>query len=414
MQATGSLASGLMVGPGLAPSYSNSDLAADLAAAAQGQSVLGWGAKQTTAYMQRASLVGHMFNDILADPYLPVAIRSQFDALRLATIKVALRDLAFVSDLDHPVRGLINELATMATAARAASGEDSLLRISELVGQIQKQFDVAAELLRKPSADIELVNTEQAERFLEQQAAQTEARRLAMVKKVRRVIAEELQLRVRGTSISDDLKPLLHSAWAPMMAMQLLQHGPESEQWLEGLRLLDRILLSIDRDHPEARDAAQRRSLAADLTAVFNDINLGGERLRAALEGFGRAVDAVAAEPEVSVEVASENEALNVGTPVEPLNPSDDGSSDLLGMLLQPGAWFLVHDHDRGDPRWMKAVAFYAGLDCGAFAEFDGGNTLIVKSRTLLDDLVARRTVPVDLSPTAKDAFERHVARAVA
>lgn len=432
LQGTDYSSGSTMLGPGGASSYSNAHLAADLTAAAQGQTILGWGAKQTTAYMQRASLVGHMFNDILTDPYLPAAIRGQFEALRLATIKVALRDLAFVSEPDHPVRGLINELAAMATAARAASGEDSLARIAELVGEIQKQFDVAADLLRKPSAEVELLDTEQAERFLEQQAAQTTARRHAMVKKVRRVIAEELQLRARGTAITDDLKPLLHSAWAPMMAMQLLQHGPESEQWLEGLRLLDRVLLCLHRDHPEARVPEQRQALVADLASVFTEVKLGEDRLRAALDGFGRAIDAAAAEA-TAAQVAEADEVVEPADTVdtvetrepasqdaegpaegETIAPKDDEGAQLLEMLLQPGAWFLVHDHDRGEPRWMKAVAFYAGLDCGAFAEFNGGNTLIVKAKPLLDDLVARRTVPVDLSPSVKDSFERYVARAQA
>jgi hypothetical protein len=60
----------------------------------------------------------------------------------------------------------------------------------------------------------------------------------------------------------------------------------------------------------------------------------------------------------------------------------------------------------------MKAVAYYAGLDCAAFAEFNGSNTLLLKSRTLLDDLVSRKTVPIDLGPAAKTALDRFLARA--
>jgi hypothetical protein len=60
----------------------------------------------------------------------------------------------------------------------------------------------------------------------------------------------------------------------------------------------------------------------------------------------------------------------------------------------------------------MKAVAYYAGLDCAAFAEFNGSNTLLLKSRMLLEDLLARRTVPVDLGPSARSALDRYLARA--
>jgi len=389
--------------------YTNASLAADLAAAAQGQPIIGWGQRQSHAYVQRASLVGHMFNDILADPHLPTSLRTQFDGLRMSTIKVALKDIAFITDPDHPVRGLINELATMATTARTG-GDGTLSRISELVTQIQKQFDIAAESLRKPSAEIELVETDQAERFIEQQMAQTSTRRQAMVKKVRRIIAEELQLRTRGCVITDDVRPLLNSAWAPMMAMHLLHHGPSSAQWKQGMNSLDGILRALDPQRPEARSAAERSALFKALDDEFRAAGLAEARVRSALEGFERALSVI------STTKAPENLLPPTPPPVTlslpTANGGQEGVGELLELLIQPGAWFLIFDHDRNESRWMKAVAYYAGLDCAAFAEFNGGNTLLLKSRTLLDDLVARKTIPIDLGPSAKTALDRFIARA--
>lgn len=389
--------------------YSNASLAADLAAAAQGQVIVGWGPRQTTAYVQRASLVGHMFNDILADPHLPSNLRSQFDGLRLSTIKVALKDFAFVSDPDHPVRGLINELATMATTARAGGG-DSLERIAELVGQIQRQFDIASETLRKPAADIELIDTDQAERFIEQQVAQTNARRQAIVKRVRRIIAEELQLRTRGHTISDDVRTLLHSAWAPMMAMHLLHHGPDSAQWNSGMSLLDRILSTLDPRRVETRGTTVLGLLCTDIETELRGVGLSETRIAGVIEGYRKTL------AEIGPPEAAEAPEVDLSPPPVSLSAvtpgTAEGVSELLEVLVTPGAWFLIHDHDRGESRWMKAVAFYAGLDCAAFAEFNGSNTLLVKSRTLLDDLIARRTVPIDLGPAAKSSLDRFLARA--
>lgn len=389
--------------------YTNASLAADLAAASQGQPIVGWGPRQATAYVQRASLVGHMFNDILADPHLPTSLRSQFDGLRMSTIKVALKDLAFVSDPDHPVRGLINELATMATTARTG-GDAALSRIAELVGQIQKQFDIAAETLRKPAAEIELIDTEQAERFIEQQMVQAAARRQAMVKKVRRIIAEELQLRTRGCTISEGVRPLLNSAWAPMMAMHLLHHGPNSAQWKQGMATLDRILQALDPRRADARGETERAELFKALDDEFRGAGLAEARVRSALDGFDQALR------EIKTTVTPDNvyatPAPAVSLSALSSSGAQEGVGELLELLIQPGAWFLIFDHDRGESRWMKAVAYYAGLDCAAFAEFNGSNTLLLKSRTLLDDLVSRKTVPIDLGPAAKTALDRFLARA--
>lgn len=377
--------------------YSNASLAADLAAAASGRTVGGWTPRQSTAYLQRTSLVGHLFNELLADPNLPRSLHGQFDGLRLSTMKVALQDIAFIVDPDHPVRGLINELATMAATARAG-GPAHMARIAELVGQIQQQFDIAADALREPPAEIELVELDQAERFIEQQLAQAAERRQAIVRKVRRIIAEELQLRTAGIAIDDTLRPLLHSLWAPMMAMHLLHRGPDSLEWQRGIAALERIttmLAGADRGH----DGAAVASLRADLEKEFRAVGLTEGRIRRSLDDLETALSRPAGE-----------------APAGEAAPDSAGGADdlvqLLEQLVQPGAWFLIHDHDRQQRRWMKTVAYYAGLDCAAFAEFDGGNTLLLKSRMLLDDLLARRSVPVDLGPSARAALDRYLARA--
>ncbi len=392
-----------------AAAYSNASLAADLAAASQGLTILGWTPRQTAAYVQRASLVGHMFNDILADPHLPSPLRVQFDGLRLSTMKVALKDVAFISDPDHPVRGLINELATMASTARTG-GPEHQARIAELVSQIQQQFDIAAESLRKPPPEIELIATDQAERFIEEQMAQTATRRQAIVAKVRRIIAGELHLRTSGTTISDEVRPLLNSLWAPMMAMHLLHHGPESAEWKRGFAELDQIVAMLDPARDDQRSEALRRELRAELATAFKAVGLAEGRINDALNGFEAALCKIQpnqppADPSLD---AAPPPVLHAATAAD----ATENVTELLEQLVQPGAWFLVHDHDRNEGRWMKAVAYYAGLDCAAFAEFDGSNTLLLKSRMLLDDLLVRRTVPIDLDPAARAALDRYLARA--
>ena len=388
--------------------YSTASLAADLAAASLGEPIAGWSPRQTTAYVQRANLVGHMFNEFLADPHLSSELRPQFDELRMATMKVALKDIAFVVDPDHPVRKLINELATMASTARVG-GPVQLDRIADLVQQIQKQFEIAAEALRKPSPEIELLGIEQAERFIEQQMAQTAARRASIVRKVRQIIAEELQLRTHGMTISDDLRPLLNSLWAPMMAMHLVHRGPDSVEWRRGIDSLERLLAMLDPARADLRGEAQVNSLLALLDAEFKSVGLAESRVGPALQAFAAKLKSIAPAPASA--------PADTTPPPADAAPATAGEApaspaELLELLVQPGAWFQVFDPDRNERRWMKAVAYYAGLDCAAFAEFNGGNTLLLKSRMLLNDLSARRTLPVDLNPTARAALDRYLARA--
>jgi hypothetical protein len=151
MSATGSVLAPSGGGGGGGGFYGDMQLSSDLAAAAQGRIVPGWESPRAYAYVQRAGVVGRMFNDILEDPTLPAPLKPRFDQLRFAVIKNALRDSSFFTDKQHPVRGLMNELTTMAAAARA-SGMEALKRIEDLVGQIQGQFDVAADSIRSQTA----------------------------------------------------------------------------------------------------------------------------------------------------------------------------------------------------------------------------------------------------------------------
>ena len=283
-----------------------------------------------------------------------------------------------------------NELATMAATAKAG-GPDQLARIAELVEQIQKQFDIASESLRKPATEPELVGTDQAERFIEQQMAQTAARRQAIVKKVRRIIAEELQLRTCGTAIADDVRPLLNSLWAPMMAMHLLHHGPDSAEWKRGIAVLERIVAGLDPARPDQRSATLVQALREELESDFKTVGLAETRIVEGLDGFETAllrIGAAAQGLDPALDTILDTPPSEAELPAVSTPETRENLAELLEQLVQPGAWFLIHDHDRNESRWMKAVAYYAGLDCAAFAEFNGTNTLLLKSKMLLDDLL--------------------------
>jgi hypothetical protein len=405
--------------------YGNAQLAADLADAARGRPIAGWAPGQAAAYVQRTGLVGQMFNDILSDPHLPESLRMPFDTLRLSVIKTALDDPQFIADPAHPVRSLVNELGTIAAAARTAESE-SLRRIERLVDEIRSQFEVAAESVRASTASAKPVAPEDAERFVEQQGAQAEVRRLAMIKKVRRIVAEELQLRTLGLSLPLEVRPLIYSAWAPMMSVHLLRGGPEGIDWRNGLAQLEAVLAALDPASEVATDVVRRTVLIEGLRKSFAAVGLVESRIDLVLAGLAKALDGVhdagrtagTATETASAASASSAETLTdhapdlttaaaaVAAAVKPAARTPEANRALLDLLIVPGAWFRIFDRDRQCSRWLKAVALYPGMDCAAFAEFNGKNTLLVKASLLLDDLAARRAEPLDVSPATRRALQ--------
>ena len=447
------MGSGPAVSGGANPSgggygYADAQLSAELATAASGQVVPGWEAPRAYAYVQRAGAVGQMFNDLMQDPTLPAPLKPRFDQLRFSVIKSALRDTSFFSDNKHPVRGLMNELTTLAASARA-SGMEALQRIEELVGQIQGQFDVAAEEVRSQTALPGKVDEKTLDKFFSQQKEEARQRRQAIIERTRRVVAEELQLQLLGRKIPDGMRPLLNSGWAPLAALRLLKQGADSEGWTDAMALLKRLLESVDPRRPAARSTDRLRELETDTRTRLGEVGMIEDRINALMGSWRESLaeveaDAAALAPpqpeaaptptpvagedvervtetEVAAEPA-ESDASDVpdSTPTPPAPaPADDESeppmeapdaNTLLDLLMVLSSWFRVYDHDRGQNRWLKVVAHHPADQMVTFAEFNGQNKLQVRTSVFLDDLVANRAEPIDLGPAARRSLDAYLA----
>ncbi|TDU28632.1 uncharacterized protein DUF1631 [Panacagrimonas perspica] len=281
-------------GGGGANYYGDVQLGADLVAVASGRIVPGWEAPRAYAYVQRAGAVGQMFNELMQDPSLPAPLKPRFDQLRFSVIKSALRDTSFFADRQHPVRGLMNELTTLAASARA-SGMDALRRIEELVGQIQGQFDVAADDVRSQSALPGAVDEKTLEQFFAQQKEDARQRRQIIIERTRRVVAEELQLQTLSRKIPDAVWPLLNSGWAPLAALCLLKLGGDSDGWRDAMKLLNRVLDSVDIRRPAARSRDNVDELAQDLADSFHEIGMIPDRIHALLRSWRTGIEEVEA-----------------------------------------------------------------------------------------------------------------------
>lgn len=435
--------------------YSDPDLAAELAQLARGVSLPGWSQQQSYASVQRTGLVGQMFNDILADPVVPDQLKPRFDDLRFGVIKAALKDGEFFEDAQHPVRGLVNELATMAAEARAM-GLESLKRIEDVVGRILDQFGEMASAVREASQKSERLPADKIERFLDEQLVQSKARRQALIEKARRVVSEELQLRIAGHYVPASAKALLQTGWIPMMSLRLLRHGMDSPLWRQGMVLLERILHALDRNN-RALVEEEHHELFADIEDTWRSVGMPQKQIREELRGYRMALEEVdrlrapAALAPAPAPAPASSQAPNYGpavnsllarlgeadakrlvttgrhaplaaapaaaAPVAPAPAAAVPPSE-LDDILKPGCWFKVHDHARKEGRWLKFIARYgqdderpAYRDSLAFAEFNGKNTVMVKTNQLLRDIAEGLAEPYDQSPKARQVFGGMVGR---
>jgi len=422
MGAAGGSYQGAVLGSG----YADAMLASELMAAARGQSVEGLDPGHAWAMTQRAGLVGRMFNEIVADPNLPRGITSALEGLRFPVIKTALSDSTFFSDQQHPVRSLINDLASMAASTRAG-GPDAMARFEELTQRVKQQFDLNAETVRPKAREAAPLEQGDIERFLDQQLAQGRERRQVIVDKVKKVVAQELELQtLTHQPLPETAEPLLRSGWGPLMAMRLLRNGHDSELWRAGMELLHRVLFALNPKLPNARSAAEREALRRDLGVALAEVGMPVERIDGLLQGLEHALDDVqqdavtesAAAPPApaAADLAPPESALHellaklpstpeeppaapVVAPPLPEAPPMATPERLLEKLLQLGSWFRVYDRSNHDTRWLKLTAWHPQAHRASFAEFDGRNLLTLHTNDLYADLMMGRSEPIDIEP---------------
>lgn len=422
MSAGGPPGAGSYSGNLLGSGYADAVLASELVAAARGQSVQGLDPGHAWAMTQRAGLVGRMFNDIVADQNLPRGVTGALEALRFPVIKTALSDISFFSDPNHPVRSLVNDLGSMAAATRAG-GAEAMGRFEELARKVKQQFDINAEAVRPKARAAAPLEEGAIESFLDQQLAQGRERRKVIVEKVRKVVAQELELNTLAQPIPEAVDPLLRSGWGPMMAMRLLRHGHDSEIWRSGMELLHRVLFALNPKSPNARTQAEREALRRDLAVALAEVGMPESRIDSLLHGLDSALDDVEVEAEATRRPAP-SEAPPASTDATEIAPSAAADpvppqqqepaveiaaaptpvanpEQLLEQLLVIGSWFRVYDRAHLDTRWLKVMSWYSQTQRVSFAEFDGKNVLTQHTRDLIEDLILGRSEPIDPVPSA-------------
>ena len=415
-------------------------LAQDLANIARGDHPVDLAGHHATALLRRMQLVGGMLNGVLADPYLPSGTRAAIDTLRFPLIKAALSDASFFSTPTHPVRALLDDVATMAAGSRT-SPQSRQSQVEELILQLREQIDVQAALVRSALTQAEPLSDEAAESFLDAQIDQTRRRRRAVIDKIRQRVGLELDQQRQARELPKSADTLLRSAWAPMMGLALLRHGPDSEAWGAGAQLLKRVLEALSK----SSSAEVIDQLCVDLDRSLCAAGLSPERISGMVRAFRE--ECRIAEPELETDVpvvdapaepaqlqalelpaegsgtrdsesiisshspvpsAPEGDARVKDSPATPASaaPITLTRTECLRRLLTPGQWFRVHDHIAGVARWMRMSERGTGRGLIGFSEFNERNNLSVPLQQFVEDLVHRRSDPIDPSPAMIHALE--------
>jgi Protein of unknown function (DUF1631) len=220
-------------------------------------------------------VVGSLFDQILADPKIAPQMARHIARLQLPVLRAALGDATFFSSRRHPVRRLVNRIASLAVAFEDFSqgpGQHFLELVRHLVDEIVGgDFDQM--LLYEQTLDkLEAFVAEQAKRDVQ---SQSDAGNMLDNKEsellMQQRYTQQLHAALTAVPMDDFLRQFLTQVWSQALMRATQKYGAESEE-LKRLRAAGReLVLSVQ---PKG-SPADRKAFLVRLPQLMRDLNDG-------------------------------------------------------------------------------------------------------------------------------------------
>lgn len=331
-------------------------------------------------------LVGMLFEFILEDRNLPVAMQVMLARLQIPYLKAAILDRKLFAHRQHPARRLLDGLAEQAKGWSEESDRDHRLheKVKSIVDQLLHEFDDDMGIFERLLVDLQQfqdLNKRRSE-LAEQRVAES-TRGREKLEQARRRAAREILDRIGGHKLPPLLHGVLARAWANHLVLTLLRQGEGSPEFRGALRFVDEFIASTrPATTQESRQALRQmlpgieRALRHGLANVaFQEQDI--ERLLGQLHAYYRQQ---LGEAPATIEATYAEDAgamLSIPDSIQPVisqdAPTDDGIDEEVVEVpldspewhqvqaLQPGSWleFCMPDEamTRAKLSWISPMS---------------------------------------------------------
>ena len=220
-------------------------------------------------------VVGSLFDQILADPKVAPQMARHIARLQLPVLRAALGDATFFSSRRHPVRRLVNRMASLAVAFddyTAGPGLHFLSLVRDLVDDIVSgDFDQMS-LYEQTLDKLESFVAAQAQRDVEENSnasALLDKKETDLLLQQR--FMQQLHAALTPVQMEDFLRQFLAQVWSQALMKATTLHGADSET-VQRLRVAGRdLVMSVQ---PKG-SPADRKAFLVRLPHLMRDLNEG-------------------------------------------------------------------------------------------------------------------------------------------
>jgi hypothetical protein len=205
-------------------------------------------------------IVAALFDQVLSDPKVSPQMARQIARLQMPVLRVALADMGFFNSRKHPVRRLVNRIASLSAAfddPEHPSGKACLQQVTALVNDVvEGDFEQMALFEAKLSELEAFVDGENQRETQEQAEIAALLQRKEADLKVQQRYRQILQRELHDVEMPDFLKHFLIEVWTQVQVMVAARDGAASTQAEQSRQMAHELVLSVQpKGSPQLRKA---------------------------------------------------------------------------------------------------------------------------------------------------------------
>jgi len=223
-------------------------------------------------------IVAMLFDHILDDRNIPVAMRALLGRLQIPLVKVAMLERDFFSRKAHPARQLLNGLAATAMDWDEQQGHEdpSYRKVEAIVQTIVDEFETDTSLFQTLLDDLESFrDTEQQKVGIRAGVSVKIAKEQERLDSAKSTTMQEIEPRISDQKNIEFVSEFITTHWKNLLFITCAHQGRNSDTWKQLVSTMDDLIWSVK---PKYTDE-ERQRLSAMQPELLNKLREGMERL---------------------------------------------------------------------------------------------------------------------------------------
>ena len=373
--------------------------------------------------------VATLFDVVFDEATIPDRLKAQIARLQIPVLKAAMLDRNFFSQSNHPVRRMLDAIATLAVhLPDNEAGNTRLEAISQIVSRVLDNFEQDITVFDSAAAELEALGAlledtleETVDASLEQDIAQLKQSERAELAPV--IVHDFINRALKEQPVAEAVREFVRRDWAQLLTLDYINEGEAGAHFNSHVETMRELVWSVQ---PKA-DMDARLMLVRILPGLLKRLREGvaeidlpeklSDRFFATLVILHANAVRPNAQPVPLPDITPEEIEELAATPAadvalstapmsaaEPTAPDVEDEFTLRARALNKGDWVEFH-YDDGTFRWARLGWASSIKNTYLFSDQDGMNSFSISLNRLADKLRRGEAVLVERKSITESAF---------